>query len=125
MEHRWKNMTGIRRSLAIAIGAAAVVYALHGLLGLVHWVNPAAYLLIGTAFTFLDWGTGRLWLNAVGSSMRHRDSLLAFLTRMPFWYLGGGCAYVLGMLLAKRFGLMGFYDVPVKPLFSLGGELGI
>jgi hypothetical protein len=29
------------------------------------------------------------------------------------------------MLLAKRFGSMGFYDVPVKALFSLGGKLGI
>jgi hypothetical protein len=118
-------MQSFRRSLISGAVLAAVAYILHGLLGLVHWSTPAGYLLIGVMYSCLVLGFDRLWFNAVAVLMRHRDSLLASLTRLPFWYMAGGVAYVLGMLLAKRFGSMGFYDVPVKALFSLGGKLGI
>ena len=96
----------------------------HGLFGLVHWQTWLAYPLIGGAMSFLGWCAGRLWQVTVAHMLKHPDSLMGPMTRVPFWFFAGGMGYEIGMFAAKKMRLLGCYDTPAKPLFHLGGTLG-
>jgi len=103
----------------------AVAALLHGLFGLVHWYSWEAYLLIGLFISIAGWLGDLLWRTTVETSSGHPASSLAVLSRIPFWFLAGGIGYALGMILSKKLFLLGFYDKPMRPIFILGGIIGV
>ncbi len=98
---------------------------LHSVLGAVHWWSFSGYVIVGFGLVFFSWGAERIWWNTIGAMFHRPFSMMAYMSRAPFWFIAGGIGYTLGMLLAKKFSLMGFYDIPVKPLFMLGGKIGV
>ena len=128
MEYRWKNIMrvrGFRRSVVTGVVIAFVAFLLHSILGMVHWWSVFGYILIGMTISFACGSAEQLWWYMIASMVRNRRSLIAYVTRMPFWYMAGGAGYVIGMLVSRRLGLMAFYDIPVKPLFTFGGRIGV
>ena len=123
--HPERSIHGIVRNIIYGIVMTMMVFVLHSLFGVVHWWNPFGYLVIGMTMVFVQWGTEHLWQSTIASVLKRSYSLFAYFCRVPFWFMGGGIGYTLGMLFAKKMGFIGFYDVPVKPLFVFGGELGV
>jgi hypothetical protein len=51
-------------------------------------------------------------------------SPLAFLTRVPFWYIAGGIGYVIGVVVGKKIGWLVAYEIPIKEVFDFGARFG-
>ncbi len=119
-----RPVRSVARNLLYGILVALLIWLVHALFGLVHWQRLPGYLIIGNMMTFAGWGAEVLWRNTIGNMLMRPPPFVAYLARIPFWYLAGGIGYVLGMLVAKKTGLIGFYDIPVEPLFALGGKIG-
>lgn len=111
--------------LITGIVTAFALFVLHAVLGTVHSWSAAGYLIIGYGMIFFAWGAERLWFNMIATMMKEPFSAIAYISRIPFWFIAGGIGYTLGMLFAKKFDVMGFYDVPVKSLFIPGGMFGV
>ncbi len=107
--------------LLLAVGLTA---AFHGVFGVVHWQRWLAYPCIGITIASMEWGGERIWHLTVGRLAECSGGPLNWLTRIPFWFLAGGIGYAGGMLAAKKMFLIGFYDIPVKPIFMVGGAIG-
>ncbi|HEV8539269.1 MAG TPA: hypothetical protein VGR15_10175 [Bacteroidota bacterium] len=112
-------------SAVFGLVCAAALLLLHGALGAVHWWSISGYILIGMIFSFAELAADRLWEYTVGNMFKRSSPIAAFCARILFWYVAGGAGYTFGMILAKRIGLMGFYDIPVKPIFNFGAMLGV
>ncbi|MBI1805959.1 MAG: hypothetical protein HYR76_02770 [Ignavibacteria bacterium] len=84
-----------------------------------------SYFFEGFGIVVAGSGVERIWNLTVKEMLRNPLSWYALLTRIPFWFMAGGMGYLIGLLLAKRFGLLDFYEVPVKPLFVVGARLGM
>ena len=126
MEDRDPNALRRRsaRILVEGILIALLIWAVHALFGLVHWQRLPGYLIIGYTISLAGRVADVLWKVTIEAMVKRPATLIGYLTRIPFWYLAGGVGYVLGMLVAKKAGLIGFYDIPVEPLFALGGKVG-
>ena len=111
--------------LILGVVNAFAVYVLHAFFGSVHSWQPLGYVVIGVSISCIEVGADRLWSNQVAATFNMTSPVSAFFTRVPFWYLAGGMGYASGMLFSKRFELMKFYDIPVKPIFVFGGWVGI
>ena len=111
-------------NFGIACIAGCGVFFLHGLRGAVHWWSIGGYALIGACVSFICWGSDVLWRGSVVPIVSGSRWSFIYCTRIPFWWIGGAISYTLGMLLAKKLQLIGFYDIPVKPIFILGGQIG-
>jgi hypothetical protein len=142
-----KTLAGI---LLRALPAGLAALALHGIFGLVHWYTWQSYVVIGLSLSLFGWGgdllrrtlTDRPAIKIGGSSaikiggfnvgptqLTDKNvgatlSVTGILRALPFWFFSGGCGYTTGMLAAKKLLLLGFYDVPVRPIFLLGGITG-
>ena len=117
-------MSRIAGILLRAIPAGLAALALHGVFGLVHWYTWNAYLLIGLSLSLFGWGGELLRRSSAGQMIGHARSYAGMLSGLPFWFFSGGCGYTTGMLIAKKLLLIGFYDIPVRPVFLLGGIVG-
>ena len=133
-------MRGIVFRLLFAIPAGLAALALHGIFGLVHWYTWGAYLVIGLSLSLFGWGgdllrrslTDRPAIKIGGFNIHQRDggqvgptrSFAGVLSALPFWFLTGGWGYTTGMLISKKILLIGFYYIPVRPIFLVGGILG-
>ena len=112
------------RTFTLGLALSLMLWLVHSILGRVHSESVSGYLIIGNMMSFTGWLLEGVWYAHVAKMLKNSRAITGFLTRVPFWYVGGGVGYVLGMLIVKRSGLMGFYDVPVNHLFTLGGEIG-
>jgi hypothetical protein len=117
-------MSRIAGILLRAIPAGFAALALHGIFGLVHWYTWNAYLLIGLSLSLFGWGGSLLRRTLTDRNVGPTRSALGMLSGLPFWFFSGGCGYTTGMLIAKKLLLLGFYDIPVRPIFLLGGIIG-
>ena len=115
---------GITRNIIYGTGFAVILtlffIGTHG----TGWKSIIAFMIVGNALSFFGWGTERLWYATVSKMMKDPFSLTAYCSRIPFWYMAGGIAYALSMLMVKKIGLMEVYDIPVKELFDAGGRIG-
>lgn len=105
-------------SLTITIASVNAVF------GLFHWVYPQAYIVAGFVMSIIGWSIDRIWLSTVAMMLKNRQSFSAFISRCAFWCLAGGFGYTLGVLIAKRIGVIEFYDIPVTHVFRFGVALG-
>ena len=106
-----------------AIGIVLLIGSLlYGGDGVDHLIG---FIIVGDAVSFSGWGAERLWYSTIAKMVMKPFSLLAYATRIPFWYMAGGIGYTMGMLIAKKLGLLTAYDIPVKNVFDLGGWIGV
>lgn len=122
-----KGVTASQELLGLFVyGVVAGVSAafMHGIFGLVHWQSWPAYLFIGIGMSLTGAGAEQIWHSMVARMLARPHAPRGIVTRVPFWFLAGGMGYVLGMLIAKKLHLIGFYDIPVRLLFFRGGVLG-
>ncbi|HUL44207.1 MAG TPA: hypothetical protein VLY03_07615 [Bacteroidota bacterium] len=102
--------------LSAALALSNVLY------GNVPWsAHISGYLLIAASLAFFAFVSDRIWKSTTEPLVRNFHPLAVFGSRLPFWYFGGGIGYVIGLLLAKKAGLMTVYDIPVKSIFTFGG----
>jgi hypothetical protein len=107
---------------AVLFGAAAA--AMHGIFGFVHWHTVTSYTVIGTAMALTGWGGMLLMRSATARSFVPSGSAVALALHFALRFFAGAAGYVLGMLMAKKMSLVGFYDIPIRPIFFHGGALG-
>jgi hypothetical protein len=118
-------MNTVKIYFSIGLATALVLLALHSILGSFHWWTYTGYVLIGYIVVLFVWGAERLWFHTIAPMIEEHFSTTAYLSRVPFWFIAGGVGYTVGMLITKKYDLMGFYDIPVKPIFIFGGKIGI
>jgi hypothetical protein len=109
----------LARCLLYAVPASAALFLLRG--------GPAsgvAALVAGIALAAAMWGAERFWMNMMRGVLREPLSAEGFVLRIPFLYVACGVCFTAAMLTAKRFGLAGFSDVPVEPVFVFGARAG-
>ena len=116
---------GILRNLLYGVLLGAVLGLFQTISGELNRAEITGYLVIGNGITFFGWGADRIWFFTAAKMMKNPFSWAAYLTRVPFWCIAGGIGYTLGILLSKKFGLLEVYDIPIKPLFTSGGEIEI
>lgn len=85
----------------------------------------AGFMLVGIALMMFTWGGERLLYAIVGDMFEQVPAAFAYLLRSPWWWLAGGVAYSVASLVAKKIGWLVVYDLPVRPIFEIGGKLGI
>jgi len=82
-------------------------------------------LLMGFCLSFFCWMAERLREYLVLPVIRHPRSIPNSLFRLAIWFLAGGMGYTLGLLIAKKNGLIWMLDRPIRHHFIIGGEAGI
>jgi hypothetical protein len=115
----------LARAVAFAGITAIVVFVAQHALGIIHWSTLGANLLIGAMMSGALWGTERLVNGMMNKMMIEPSSLRGFVLRLPFLYVASGIGYTGGMVTAKKIGLIGFYDIPIRPVFTFGAGMGI
>jgi hypothetical protein len=120
-----RPLLGTLRNLAYGMIAGLVLNLYNVFSGAARWEDAFGYLLIGNGLAFFGWGGERLWYATLSPMLRNPFSLTAYASRLPFWYIAGGMGYVAGLVAAKKAGLVGIYEVPIKSFFVAGGEVGI
>jgi len=78
-------------------------------------------LLISNGLSFFGWGSERLWYFTISKMLSDPFSKNAYLTRIPFWFIGGGIGVSLTSLLANKFGFIYILSVPQHHIFIWGG----
>jgi hypothetical protein len=112
----------ILRTLSFGIVLAMSLLAVHAIA--LGWLTSGfivTFMLAGTALAFFGWGAGTLWQKTVGLFFHNHASTGAFLSRLPVWFMAGGIAYVLVLLIAERAGVIHVRDTPVHVIFRVGG----
>jgi hypothetical protein len=84
----------------------------------------AGIFIISSGIFFFGWGAERLWYASVSKMVQNPFSLFAYLTRIPFWFVGSGIGLSLPVLFAYKWGLIYISVVPQCSLFLLGGIIG-
>lgn len=115
---------GTLLTLLLAAAASLALAVSEYVFGNRPWTaHLPGYLLIACALA-AGWLVADLLWRAQIAPALPSGALPAIATRLPIWYVGGGAAYLLGLLAAKRLGLLVVYDIPVKPHFLFGAALG-
>lgn len=122
---REKPLRSLGRSLLAGITIAGLIGALQHFTGIFPSATAASYLLAGICLSLLLWGSDRLWFSMVAPMFAEPFSLWAYLSRLPFWYLSGGIAFVGAVLTARALDWLTIYDLPVKRLFDDGAWIGV
>ena len=122
--NKWKPASIVLKFILWGSVIALILTVMNYYIIKFRWSNYAGFLLVGYCMVLLGWGSNRLWHDSIRVMVKNPVSMLAYTSRLPFWYLAGGMGYTLGMLMAKKYGLLSIYDMPVKLLFRFGGILG-
>ncbi len=121
-----RPLRGILRNIAYSLGASLICFIV---IKIIYWQYDFIYLLgiviISLGFFFFGWGIERLWYYTISKITENSFSLTAYLSRIPFWYVGGGMGFSLPLLFAKKFELIYIFDVPQYQYFIIGGILQI
>ena len=125
LQSRWERpLLGVFRATVYGAAIALVLTIMNYFIIEFQWYNLFGFLLVGIGISLFGWGSDRLWHSTISKMVMNPFSVLAYSSRLPFWFIAGGIGYTLGMLIAKKYGLLAMYDVPVKQLFQYGGKVG-
>lgn len=116
---------GFLRNLLYSLGSACT--AAGGLVIIGNKISTeylAGIFIISSGIFFFGWGAERLWYASVSKIVKNPFSLFAYLTRIPFWFVGGGIGLSLPVLFAYKWGLIYISVVSQSSLFFLGGIIG-
>ncbi len=120
-----RPLGGILRNLAIGTCIGVLFLFDTGITAISGWSRIAGLLIIGWGVASMGWGAERLWYSTVGRMFLRPLTWYAYLTRLPFWFIGGGIGYTIGALTTEKAGFLSVQDIPVKSLFIFGGNIGL
>ncbi len=127
--HRLDAAPALAPLISIILTSAAVVFYVACLNFLYNnvpwWAHLRGFLLLLLILVAALWTGDRLWCATLGSLFAFRSQFIIFLSKLPFWAIAGGIGWEIGLLLAKRAGLLVVYDVPIAPAFVSGMGFGI
>lgn len=124
-DKRQRPVHGFLRNLLFSLGSACT--AAIGLTIIGNKISTeylAGIFIISSGIFFFGWGVERLWYASVSKMVKNPFSLLAYLTRIPFWFVGSGIGLSLPVLFAYKWGLIYISVIPQCSLFLLGGIIG-
>jgi hypothetical protein len=110
------------RTLGLGLAGGAVTYTLGMFGGLFGWYQIPGLLPIVATIGFSGWACQRVWIAGVAPVLHGSARWKTEMTRIPFWFMTGGMGTVIGILIAKKCGMLEIRDIPVKPLFIAGAK---
>lgn len=116
----WGTILNFILSLCLALLVVAVSFIFNKIIDLGYIFG---IFLISSSLFFFGWAVERLWFATISKMVANPFSFRAFLTRIPFWFIGGGMGFSLSSLLAYKYGLVYISVVPQSNLFLMGGIL--
>lgn len=116
----WGTIINFGYSLGLALLVVAVSFLFKKIIDLQYILG---IFLISSSLFYFGWAVERLWYATISKMIANPFSFWAFLSRIPFWFIGGGMGFSLSSLLAYKFGLVYISVVPQSNLFLLGGIL--
>ena len=116
-----------RGSLRNFLYALGTTFAVLGILLIIErpldWKYFLGILLITNGLFFFGWGSERLWYATISKMVENPFSFKAYISRVPFWFVGGGVAFSSICLFAYKWGLIYISSVSQYHLFVWGGIL--
>lgn len=116
----WGTILNFVLSLGLALLVMAVSFISDKIIDLYYCLG---IFIISSSLFYFGWAMERLWFATISKMIANPFSFRAFLTRIPFWFIGGGIGFSLSNLLAYKFGLVYISVVPQSNLFLIGGIL--
>lgn len=116
----WGTILNIILSLCLTLLATAVSFIFNKIIDIEYVFGV---FLISSSLFFFGWAAERLWFATISKMVANPFSFRAFLTRIPFWFIGGGMGFSLSSLLVYKYGIVYISVVPQSNLFLLGGFL--
>ncbi len=116
----WGTIINFVYSLGLTLLVVAVSFVFKKIVDLQYILG---ILLISSSLFYFGWAVERLWYATIYQMIANPYSFKAFLTRIPFWFIGGGIGFSLSNLFAYKFGLVYISIVPQSNLFLMGGIL--
>lgn len=119
-----KPFRGTIMNFVLSLGLASLVGAVSFISNrIIDQYYCLGIFLISSSLFYFGWATERLWFRTISKMVANPFSFWAFLTRIPFWFIGGGIGFSLASLLAYKYGLVYISVVPQSNLFLIGGIL--
>lgn len=85
-----------------------------------------AVIIIACFIFYLGWGTERLWYAYISPLLPLPFSFHSYLTRIPFWFIGGGVAVSFSTLIVYKLNLLDLVTWTKQySIFIFGGILNI
>lgn len=79
-------------------------------------------ILLNASIFYFGWGAERLWYATISKMLTDPFSLIAYITRIPFWIIIGGSSFSLASLIIYKLKLLYFaIAFDQYELFLLGG----
>jgi len=120
-----RPLGGILRNLAVGTFIGFLFAFDTGITSLSALSRIAGLIITGWGVAFMGWGAERLWYSTVRRMFLRPLTWYAYLTRIPFWFIGGGIGYTMCVLTSEKAGFLSVQDIPVKSLFIFGGNIGL
>jgi hypothetical protein len=120
-----RSLRGIIRCLSLGIVIGILLMLDTSIAGALHFLKIVCLIVTGWVIAFFGWGAERLWYSTIGRMFAHPLKWYAYLSRIPFWFIGGGISYTLGLLVSEKSGFLSVQDIPVRSLFISGGCIGL
>ncbi len=124
LKQRGISFRSLSLILLAGVAVSAAVAVLNFIYGLYEWATVPAYAIIGYTIIFSGLAAEELWSSAFAKLFRTPLTVPAILSRVPFWMLAGGIGYTVALLVCKKAGLLGVYEIPVWYIFYLGAKTG-
>jgi len=120
-----KPLRGFLRNTFYSLGATAFAAILIVIMeSNISWQYLLGTFVISVGIFFFGWGAERLWYASISKMLQNPFSKFAYLTRIPFWFAGGGIGLSLPVLFAYKWGLVYISVIPQSDLFIWGGIIG-
>jgi hypothetical protein len=105
----------------VAVASGLFANALAG--GAAAWSDLAGFAPTIATAALAGWAADRIRNAALAGIFPHAPWWMEYLTRAPFWYMAGGVGAVLGILIAKKYGLLDIRDIPITAFFARGANI--
>ena len=104
---------------------AVILYVTADLSAPVTPVHATVFLAASLAIVGAGRLSDRLWDTTALPALGFTGPRLCVLTRLPYRFIGGGMAFTVILLAAKKMGIIPINDIPVSDLFMTGGILSV
>lgn len=102
-----RPLRGFLRNLLYSFGASSLIFIVYIFVNIKPDFNFfLGIFIISCGLFFLGWGVERLWYSTISKMMNNPFSLIAFLTRIPFWFIAGGIGFSFPLLFANKYELL-------------------
>ncbi len=107
--------------LGLAVAAGMFAGSLAG--GAAGWGDLPGFAPTILTVALAGWAADRIRHTALAGVLTRAPWWLQYLTRAPFWYMAGGVGATLGILIAKKYGLLDIREIPIASFFARGANI--